>query len=401
MTSVCPGGSTSSAQAGFGTAIYVGPAMIGALLNNIPTPWAVFFAGLIGAITYDLTTFCPGEPPAVPTITAADGVALLQGVDPLARADAIAKFQQLVGAYMWYRVCKCDTLPTPAPPTAPAEPSGWPQVNPPGVAPCWDITLTYKATFAQPAVYKPQLLPGTQPDVFTTQLQEPRPTAITVTVKSNADGTTNGTYTLQLVGRSDPSGSNLQTVSVTALAGATTTSTITLDPRVTFIQLPLTAGTTGMNNSATVRVEYNCSSQPGPIIQTPCCPPDANLVGMVQSLLTTVTLLQRGLLPFAYIAGTVHSGLSGAGSFSVQGLIGVRLQVTTNPGYTGIEAGTPPRLFDVGLVSLSTPDGLIDQRQIRATETVWTPRLMSEATVIGYYLNPGVVASITELEREP
>jgi len=52
MTALCGGG--ASRRRGSAIVQYVGPAALGAMLNNIPTPWAVAFAAYVGLITYDL-----------------------------------------------------------------------------------------------------------------------------------------------------------------------------------------------------------------------------------------------------------------------------------------------------------------------------------------------------------
>src|SRR3569833_2847306 len=136
MTAIC-GGGTSSAKSGFGEFVYVAPAAIGALLTNIPTVWAVGLAGFIGSLTFRLATFCTTDPPAVPVFTAQDVADLLNPYNPFTYNTAQSKFQDLVGAYMWYQLCKCDSVATPAAPVPPNEPTGMPSINPPAVAPSY------------------------------------------------------------------------------------------------------------------------------------------------------------------------------------------------------------------------------------------------------------------------
>jgi hypothetical protein len=113
-----------------------------------------------------------------------------------------------------------------------------------------------------------------------------------------------------------------------------------------------------------------------------------------------VTLLQRQLAPFAHILGESDGGLSGQGTIGVQGLLGVKCELTTIPASYGVEVGSPDFHHDVGWLSVSTPDGFIDERRVTAATTSWFPRLMSDATVIGYSFSPGVVATITQIVRE-
>src|SRR5258708_33781667 len=137
MTAICQGG-TSSKRPEFASAVSVGVPAIAALLNNIPTAWAVGFAAAIGLLNYNLDQYCANDPPAVPdNITAADVEAMLSFQrDPVAFDAARGKLQQLVGAYNWYRFCKCDTVATPAPPPPPPAPAGSPTQLPPSVVAC-------------------------------------------------------------------------------------------------------------------------------------------------------------------------------------------------------------------------------------------------------------------------
>lgn len=123
MTDYC-GGGASSARPGFASTVFVAPAAVAALLNNIPTPWAVGFAALLGLLTYELSTFCATDPPAIPEFTMADYLALSAPIPTAARATAAAKLSDLVGAYLWPTLCQCDSVPTPPQGPAPAAPPG-------------------------------------------------------------------------------------------------------------------------------------------------------------------------------------------------------------------------------------------------------------------------------------
>jgi hypothetical protein len=122
---------------------------------------------------------------------------------------------------------------------------------------------------------------------------------------------------------------------------------------------------------------------------------------MVQDVRNLVTLVQRYLLPFAYVNGATHSGLTGAASFAISRLLGVHVSLTTIPNYIGVEINTPNALFDVGWISAMDGDGTIHQVRITHQDMVWMPRHFQECTTFGYHLNPGVVASVTELQAEP
>jgi hypothetical protein len=92
--------------------------------------------------------------------------------------------------------------------------------------------------------------------------------------------------------------------------------------------------------------------------------------------------------------------LTGDGSFAVNDLLGLKIQVTAHSGGHPNLEGTPPYVWDQGWVSIMTPDGLIDERRISFTEMSWQPRLMEAAVLVGYHFFPGTTATITELKPE-
>jgi hypothetical protein len=120
-----------------------------------------------------------------------------------------------------------------------------------------------------------------------------------------------------------------------------------------------------------------------------------------QALTNMVNLLQRQLAPFGYIPRGVYPGLVGNGQLAVQGLLGLLVNVTTLPGFLGRELGQIDTLFSVGWLDLGTADGFLSRQRI--THTIWLtfPSDMSLVTLVNYTLTPGVVATITELVREP
>lgn len=140
-----------------------------------------------------------------------------------------------------------------------------------------------------------------------------------------------------------------------------------------------------------------------PVIQPaqPCCPPDPAVVGLLSTILENVRLMQRQLAPFAYVSGPAHTALSGAGTFDIQGLLGVRVNVTTIPGRVG-EAGTSPtEYFDLGYLTFGTADGYPHAVRLERAQQLVLPARCSVFTTLAYDLTPGVVVTITELVREP
>lgn len=398
MTAIC-GGGTSSAQSGYGEALYMVPSMVAALLNNIPTLWAVPLAGFIGAVTYELSSFCATDPPAVPTFTASDVVDLLNPYRPAEFLDAQQKFQDLVGAYAWYQVCKCDTVSTPAPPTAPAAPTGMPSINPPSVAPGYPTGQACQLTNYSLDIpgdnTNHQLgwvdLPSgatyiTYDGAFTDMPSSPTPdTSATIQFRDSSGGIYGG-YTVGYTG---------------ALHNQHHQEGALLPQYVQF-QVSYFGGTGQPTRHIDVSVGIYCGTTPGSTggpYPTPC-PTDPFVLGLLQQILALTTIIQRQAVPFSYIFGTAHSGLSGEGHIDVQGLLGVKVQLDTYGTGVGVESGDPDEFFEAGWITWGNADGSTKREWITHSPFVSLPSVAGQYTRLGYTLGQGVTATITELVRE-
>jgi hypothetical protein len=114
-----------------------------------------------------------------------------------------------------------------------------------------------------------------------------------------------------------------------------------------------------------------------------------------------VTLMQRFSVPFGVIPGTVHTGLSGRGSFTIDRLIGLSLVVTAHtPSRPDLE-GNPAYVWDQGWVSVVDGDGLIQEKRVSQTRLTWLPSHMALGVTVGYDFRPGTVVDVTELHAEP
>ena len=133
----------------------------------------------------------------------------------------------------------------------------------------------------------------------------------------------------------------------------------------------------------------------------PCCPPDTSTQAYLDVITRQLNLIQRQLVPFAYIASTAHAGLSGAGTFAIQGLLGVKVNVTTIPTPIGREGTSPTEYFDMGFLTFGTPDGYDHSVRLERSQQIILPARCSAFTTFAYDLHPGVVVTVTELVREP
>lgn len=127
----------------------------------------------------------------------------------------------------------------------------------------------------------------------------------------------------------------------------------------------------------------------------------AALSSTLKSNYELTTLLQRYGLPFEYILGAVHNNLSGAGSFAVSRVAGVKVTVLEHPASNQTFSGEPPYISDLGWISLATPDGMIDEVRLTRTNQTWVSRLFPLADMFGYSCREGVRISVQELYAEP
>jgi hypothetical protein len=145
-----------------------------------------------------------------------------------------------------------------------------------------------------------------------------------------------------------------------------------------------------------------------PDIPTATCTTVGDLCGIFQptvldlSLLTQrLDLLQRRLLPFAWIAGTPVTGLTGTGAIAVQDILGVIVSFTTVPASWGHTAETPARRIP-SLGSIQADDGTAYTDNFQLHYSTQVVMLNAPwATSVRYNIRTGCVATITPLLPEP
>src|SRR5207249_2435380 len=156
------------------------------------------------------------------------------------------------------------------------------------------------------------------------------------------------------------------------------------------------------------------SDPPVPGITTPDFPLETacstqDICNLIQQTLQSVTLLrsmvdlvQRQNAPFGYVVGTVHSGLSGSGSFTVSDILGLLVQVSTVPAKWGLSSDNPVRYIPApAMVAVGTADGDQDTHFVHFTEELLFPTAMGAMTKVTYEFKPGCGGAITELVKEP
>jgi hypothetical protein len=327
----------------------------------------------------------------------------------------------LVGYYLWFQVCQCDSVTTPAPSAAPSAPADFPQLNP-SVSPpitesnaCFTTTRTIRIPDV-PVVHEASDLWDLTPYLFGTpavavnQYTTYHPIAYVWPAGATSYRTivhtlSGGPAALTTGGTVRPWNSPTSSPTLGGIDigpdGATRTSALrTPTGTPLYLTVEWDADPYHPNVEFDITIEFFCGAAPGLTAVQPCCPPDSILDAQLQQILGMVTLIQRQLVPFAYISGTVHSGLTGEGSFAVQGLIGARLELTSIGGSTGVESGDPDVIFDAGWINWGNADGVTPRERISALEQVSFPQLAGQFTSFHYSLGVGVVLRVTELRRE-
>lgn len=399
MTARCHG-ATSSAKPGLGATVYIGPAAIGALFNNAPTAWAVPIAGFIGAVTYELATFCTADPPAVPTFSASDVEAILNPMDLIPFGNAVNKFRDLIGALTWNDLCKCDDASAPIVPTAPAAPTGSPTISPPQVG------GTYPAVQPCQVTHYAMDVPGDGANHILPSIVLPDGHSYMTVDGYFTDilPTTSGDLTFSTLGI-DSSGGLFGGYSVgnhLAIHNVHHSEGVTFPNWVRW-QGEFNNGSTQPTRHMDVDVRIYCGTTPtgvgGPVPQP--CPTDPFVIATLEQIKALVTIIQRQKVPFAYVTSTPHSGLTGSGHLDVNGLLGCKVQLDTFGSSVGVESGDPAEFFDAGWIVWENADGGTAREHITHSPFVSLPDLAGQFTRIGYTLGQGVTATLTELVREP
>jgi hypothetical protein len=117
--------------------------------------------------------------------------------------------------------------------------------------------------------------------------------------------------------------------------------------------------------------------------------------------LELTTLLQRYSLPFAYIPGKLHEGLSGSLAFGIERLVGIKVILKAAPDGLTAFTGVPIYITDLGWLSIVTADGMVEEVRYTRQEQVWLPTHMPAALSVGIALREGVIVDVLELLPEP
>lgn len=411
MTVICGGGTSSKRTLSPAVVWLSGETAVALAVRYLRlTPTWASLLGFAAGQSIDLTTFCATDPPAIPTINAADIFAIVTG-NVVSALAAYQKLAQLIQVAAWYAFCQCDALPMPAPPAAPAYPAGGAQVNPGGGGftadnPCWQFTYhnqTYGVATSFIDVWP--LLP-TVPladHLLKTSFTNP---VIEYTLAPNNDGSVNGSW--YVVPYYETTGGGILGIT-NGPNTAPGTQTTWVDPfqntwawdELWLRVYPDPLNPPGTDNTFDLTVTVACDNSSG--INSPCCPPDPQLEAKLDQLLGLLqSLYASSSSPVSsYAAATVHAGLSGNGRVTlVDPAIAYRVDITTDNPTLPRDVGNPDYLFDRGYMVPIAVEGPMHGpvRLVYNPQLFILPQLTEQ---IGYSLGPGIIASVTELVRGP
>lgn len=367
--------------------------LLAALMWVYEIPYLIPTVPLIGLLPLTLSAFCASDPPAVPTFTQAEVDAMLQlqlGAD---FDSGVAKMKDLLYNLIWYDSCEC-TSGALIPLTPPAQPPG-------------SITTVFpRGTESAPCESYTHVLTWTVTNVQNFNMGVPthhpiQPTAYLVHCVNNivSGGGVSVRFTLEQynVAESAVLKSDFVVVAPGATADLVVGSISTFDS----IHVVVTGqGGAGVSSFQSTRVDWFCGNDlPGGTRQ-PCCPPDPATAATLQHILDLVQSMQRNYHPFAYLLGSSHA-VSGVGSFAVSRTLGVKVEITAHPTSNPQLAGNPAYVKDLGWMSVSEADGMIQERRISQLGFTWFPQLAPIADHVNYDLFPGVTATFTEILPEP
>lgn len=358
---------------------------------------------------------CGTDPPPDPGLTQVDILDALNVLEPFVALPAQAKIKDWFLHRYWWQICQCSSVATPPPPVPsnPNTPVGIGTGAPSGGAPqpCWTGSgpVLYSSTVQNGSEWTAPWLSDSGPGIPTTIRGRP------FTLSVPPPGTTSVSWDLQplpgnvrstwWLGVGQAGGGFGMFVGQLDSAGdpATWRAThpITPGPNDGYLVeiSPFVVGSDVWTAGWTGTLSFNCESSPPNSIVQPCCPPDPLLSIKLDQLLGLVLDLygRPGASGIGnYTKGTVHAGLSGSGSIPVHGRVGVLVDITAQAS-APVLPGNPPYLFDQGWLSVLTPDGFIDEKRLTRTQQIWLPALFPISTQFGYFFNPGVTATVTEL----
>jgi hypothetical protein len=424
---ICGPGGTGAPQPGLPEKIIFSATAITGLLSAAKAPWAIVLSSLIDVGVYDSIALCSVDPPAMPTMTAAevDVMLNLDVANPLFSVG-LGKLKDMVLNAAWFQFCQC-TIGSATQPAAVA-PAHIPTVYQGGPGtPCLD--MSWQGTPAGVAGFGTDVSQGTDvgPYLFPSPAQRlllfvgPVLTATWATYKI-PDGWAPGLVGLTITMNGSNTTAEVFTIgwwnaagTFLGSSGAQVGGAFGYPTTQVFPTVPAAAAYIGLgvkaNLAAGAAVDTTCEFQIfGSCGAQSCCQPwepvsagpDAITSQLLVKIASLVTLIQRHRVPFAYVLGANHASLTGNGVLTIpNGLEGVLVLVTSSiPATVGIQPGGATRYFDLGWLNFGSSFAFFERLPLTADSQYFTPEYAGACTRLAYSLPPGVTITVAELQAE-
>lgn len=420
MTAAC-GGGTSSLKAGVGGSVIFDAALITAGLGLI-SPFLLPFAGLVDAFTYEALSQCGSDPPAMPSSDDLSPTNAIGGILNPNFQTWLTAVHNLLLNYAWQQYCQCDTG---GPPTFtyPPPPAGIVVTNNPTNQPCFQGAYSGEAPTFSGADPSEILLSALPAGAVTThsylggnskRVAIPAGAYTSVVwdmTQTGGTGATNNTAARWGFWDASETFTYSPVITFLTFGGATFSQHITTTIPATAVNIAFWAGNTVVGdaqpNVDSCITKFVCA---GSSLGSPCssCPPDATLTQLLNTILQAVNnnysqinLIQRQAVPFAYVTGASHAGLSGSGEITFSDILGIKVNPSSIPPSAGVDVGDPDSLWLDSWIRWGNPDGWTQREFLTSAPFVSFPAVAGQYTRVGYTLRPGLSVDILELVREP
>lgn len=416
MTVLC-GGGTSTLKPGIQDNVLITAGLVSGGLVEF-APILLPFAVLLDVFTYDALTQCAGDPPAMPSFTLADLTQLAAGpLDPNYETS-LGKLKDALLNWLWYQWCYC-TSGSPSPAFAsPAVPTNTTLVTTGPTAPC--SVMEWTGIGDSNSVAAASTVAGHQLSLtpYNTIVSQVQGGQTFQTVKIGAPAPVN--FIVEEFYQSGGGASEFETVQlifwnaagveqIVSVTGGTKATALhynkTIVPIGTtnydHVSVEVLGNATTPTQVTTVRLTVTCSGSGSGGIGQPCTTDPGTLLLLQQIASMLQQLLIDVPAPVSdYADSTVHTGLTGQGSFAVGvDTIAIRVNLTAYGAPVGVISSDPTTVFEAGWI---TPEAGGDPfRSQRISHPVQLFPIFKPTDSIHYTLAPTVTATITEVIRGP
>lgn len=363
-------------------------------------PWVGFLCGLLAPYYVNLEILCSGPPDPIPNID--PGQWLLDGTWQLHNPDVIDWYHKVWWNASWATFCECNatTAPGPCPPvaqfggpTTTQQFSAFTFLGRQPVGHDWltmtGIARTTTGTQAGATSAYVLLEDAAQAQIYTqnvftmsaggSQAMLWSSTSINATIRANV-------RYVSFWGKCTTASTDTRTVTleITGYTGPCTQTTTTIPPPPTPAPLPTVPTWQPPDNSPA-----SCSNDK-------LCELLYGLGQRLDSIDQVVAAIERYGVPSGYLLGVSRTAVGGATQFSISGLVGIAVDITSAPPARQLE-GNPPYYWSQGWLAISDAAGMVDEKRLTRDTQVWLPPRMREATQVRIWLAEGVTATVREL----